>query len=179
MSSAGGFTLLELVLVLTIVGLIAAVAAPQLGSTDPAAADVAAAEVARALRFTRAEALRTGTPHGVRLQPDLERLQAFRLDTATTPPTVIYDVIDPLNKRPYTLDLATNSATARVDLTSTATTFSSTCVPGDLIAFDHNGVPRCTDPMTSRLTAATIALVHRRASRTITVTPYSGRVSAP
>ena len=54
-----GVTLPELLIVLTILGVAAAVAIPSLSSSNPQTLDLAAEEFANAMRFARSEALRT------------------------------------------------------------------------------------------------------------------------
>lgn len=58
---AGGFTLIELVAVLVLVGIVSAVAVPAIGRLTRASGATAAQQLARDLSFARARAMATGT----------------------------------------------------------------------------------------------------------------------
>jgi type II secretion system protein H len=64
-----GFTLLEIMIVAAILGIVALVAVPSFTSTSDGEAklDLAAGEVAAAIRFARSETMRTGTVHGAKV----------------------------------------------------------------------------------------------------------------
>ena len=90
-----GFTLLELTLVSAILGVIAVAALPNLASSDPSRLDLAALQVADAMRYARSEAIRTGVPHGFRQEISQKRIRVMRPDMADTPATLVYDVYHP------------------------------------------------------------------------------------
>ncbi len=72
--SARGFTLLELLIVLAIVGLIAALVAPRIGSGEGALFRAQVREAVAALNYARRSAIVQGRPVEARLQrgPDME-----------------------------------------------------------------------------------------------------------
>ena len=63
-----GYTLIELIITITIIAVIAAIAMPAFSSGSDRQLEAAAAEFAAAMRFARTEAMRTGEPHGFRQQ---------------------------------------------------------------------------------------------------------------
>ena len=94
-SRSHGVTLVELLVVVSILGVVALVAIPDFSSSNPQTLDLAAEEFANAMRFARSEAIRTGEPRGFRQPADTKRIRVFRPDTGTSPWTLNYDVYHP------------------------------------------------------------------------------------
>ena len=103
-----GVTLVELLVVITILGIVAVVAVPDFRSGEPQRLELAAEEFAGAMRFARSEAIRLGVPRGFRQQSSTKRIRVFRPDTGTSPWTLNYDVYHPLSKQIYDIDLDTH-----------------------------------------------------------------------
>ena len=171
-----GFTFLELLVVITIVGLIAMVAMPSSSSGDAATLDLATAEVADAIRFAREESRHTGFIHGVSIDLENNRVRVFRLDEAPDPNLLVFDVYQPISKQLYTIQLAA-SPYGGVELNRINVSKKGTCSNPENIAFDSSGVVRCVDPVATRLSQVSIELELGGLELTISIDEYTGRVS--
>lgn len=117
--AVNGFTLVEMLLTVTILGVIAAMVIPMLSSSDPQKLSVAAEETANTLRFALSEAKRTGgyvlvdgktTPGHLLLY--------YSTSSANLPPTADVSAInDPLTKRTLDLNPASNPFSQGATLT--------------------------------------------------------------
>lgn len=171
-----GYSLIELVIVVAVLTTIAALAVPVPSSVEHHKLDVAVSEVASALRFARSEASRTGQPHGVEQVAGTQRLRVFRLDTGAAPPTPVYDVIQPVSKQAYDVDLQSLSLGA-VDSLALSANFRATCTQAERILFDANGTPWCTDPDNVLLDDWELALTLGMHNRVVRTDGITGRVS--
>lgn len=174
--SAAGYSLTEILAVVLLLSIAAAVAIPNLSATDPSKLDLAAQELAEAMRFARAEAIRTGEPHGFRQQSSAKRIRVFRPDTSASPWTPIYDVLHPISKKLYDIELDDHRF-ARVDSLSHDRVYRATCNVADHVYFDANGVPRCLDPETVLLDTFEVELALGDHVRTLTLDRITGRVT--
>ena len=170
-------------IVVVILGIIAAVAVPNLSSTDHKKLDIAAAKIAEAIRFSRAESIRTAIPHGVILDKDSDTFKVYWLDSIKIIGIITwikkYDINHPLDKKNYALDFKTDKQVAGVDLLSYSIQYGSLPVNHDYIAFNSNG-----NPKTSILSAdymlkgtATITIAYAGKTRAISISPMTGRVT--
>ena len=174
-----GFTLLELAVVIIILGLVAVAAVPSFSSADDRKLELAATEVADAVRYARSEALRTGKLYGFRVQTGANRIQVFRADTGTTPPTPVYDVYHPVSKRLYDLDLGERPMLSGVTISSSAPVWRGTCNAPTFVLFAATGTAQCSDPTTVLLEQGTISLTLQGTLRDVVVDGVSGRVTTP
>jgi len=172
----GGFTLLELVVVVTVLALIATIAAPNLAPSDDKKLQVAAASMAAAMRFARNESIRTGKPHGFRQQNDPKRIRVVRLDETTTPFTLIYDVYNPIRKNLYDIDID-SAPTMAADVVTRSTEFRGTCNQHGRIYFDSNGTPWCADPNSVLLRDYSVDLYLGNNHRQVRLDGITGRVT--
>lgn len=100
-----GYTLAEMLSVVLILAISAAAVVPSLTQSDKSKVELAASEVAGALRFAREEARRRSAPTVVVLS-DIARVQVFELDVSDPlNPTLGPPLYHPLNKDAYDLDL--------------------------------------------------------------------------
>ena len=170
--SVFGFTLIEALMTMFVIGLIAAIVLPATNDNRINRVDAAAAEVAAAIRFARDESIRTGTPHGVRHQGGANRFRVFRLDGTGTP---VYDVYHPIVKQLWDLEFDASPHYAGISI-SRSVDWRGTCNVGGNIAFRSDGTPFCTDPITTLLDTGELTLEIAEDDRDVMVDGFTGRV---
>lgn len=176
-----GFTLIEMLLVVSILGLLAATALPMLVSASlPTQARAGAERVAAALRFARDESLRTALPHGLTFSSgaDADSLKVFVLDTSALPPTPLYTVLHPLSRQPYAETLGADSPfpAARVGALPVVTASGTS----SQLHFTPDGAPALLQGGTQlRLAGASVRIsINAGAhSQSVLVDTETGRVS--
>ncbi|MDI1298379.1 type II secretion system protein [Methylotenera sp.] len=109
-----GFSLLEMMIVVTILGVVATVTLPLLGSNDPQKLNVAAEETANTLRFALSEARRT---NGYVLIDGRTTSGRLRLYYSTSNGNLTSAIIDPLTKRATDLNVTNSAFSQGVTLT--------------------------------------------------------------
>jgi prepilin-type N-terminal cleavage/methylation domain-containing protein len=109
-----GFSLLEMMIVITILGIVATVAVPLLGSNDTQKLKVAAEETANTLRFALSEAKRTNDYVLI----DGKNLAGhLKLYYSTSNGNLVAAIADPLTKRPADLYVSNAAFSQNVVLT--------------------------------------------------------------
>src|SRR2546426_5307367 len=109
--SSRGFTLLETLVAVVLIGIVALATVPLLSSQNPTKLDVAAAEVGNALRFAIGEAERTGGY--VWMDGSVSgHLQVFQVVS----PTGLVALSDPLTKRALDLDTSGPAFSGQVSM---------------------------------------------------------------
>jgi len=171
-----GYTLVELVITVTIIGVVAAIAVPGFSSSSEKQLQLAAEEFAAAMRFARTESIRTGEPHGFRQQSSAKRIRVFRLDQSTSPATRIYDVYHPIDKQLYDLELDLHPLAAADTLTRSPNYYGTCNITGN-VYFDANGTARCVDPDTVLLEKFELRFDLGTQQRTVSVDGITGRVT--
>ncbi len=170
-----GFSLVELLIVISILGVVASVAVPDISTSNVSRLELAATEIADAMRFARSESMK-GSPRAFRQLSDQQRIRVYRPDISTSPWGEIYDVYHPLSKQIYDIKL-TSHAFASVDNTSHNRVYRGTCNTSNQIYFDINGTPWCTDPETVLLDQFDVTLTSGSNTRIVTLHGITGRVT--
>jgi prepilin-type N-terminal cleavage/methylation domain-containing protein len=159
-----GFTMVELVLVITILGILAWVAFPKFETYYEIKLDAAARRVAADLRYAQNRSIGTRTVHGVLFEPSLGRFTVF----APTPATPATDPAD--RAKPLRVDFASNGEFRGVALASAS--FGTTTG----VKFDFFGVP--LDTAGAELaTPGRVVLSYQGHVDTVEVSPNTGKVT--
>lgn len=171
----GGYSLLELTLVVLILGIMAAAVIPSFFSNSIEKLDAAAEIQAEAIRYAHSEAIRRGKPMGFRQQNGQKRIRVYSLDTGTAPWTVVYDVYHPVSKKIWDIRLDEHPFAA-ADTVTANRVWRGSCNTFSNVYFDGNGIARCADPETVPLERYDIVLTLGDQTRTISLNGYSGKV---
>lgn len=171
-----GYTLIEILIVVVLLGVAASVAVPDISTTNVNRLDLAATEIADAMRFARNESMFQGSPRAFNQQSSIQRIRVFRPDTAASPWAPVYDVYHPLSKQRYDIDI-NNHSFATADSISHSTVYRGSCNTPEQVYFDVNGTPWCTDPETVLLDQFVVTLIAGPHSRSVTLHGITGRVT--
>jgi prepilin-type N-terminal cleavage/methylation domain-containing protein len=157
----GGFTLLELLVVVLVLAVIAVVAAPRI-STDPALVSTQAAQLAGDIRYVQSLAMTQAQKYRINLSAG-----GYTFTLADAGGTAV--------AHPFT------GSTAQINWNSGVTvTLPPTNLPNNLVAFDSRGIPY-TDGLATTALASTATIVLTKGSDTqqITIVPQTGKVTPP
>jgi len=171
-----GYTLTELVIVVTILALIAAIAVPAARSGPDEKLELAAAEFAAAIRFARSESIRTGEPHGFRFLTNQYRIRVFTADTSANPWTWLWDVYHPVDKDLYDYTFPANLAGAATPVVH-APVYRGTCDKVGVVYFDASGTPWCLEPETVLLESYRLDFNTNTGSAAVVLDGITGRVT--
>jgi type II secretion system protein H len=163
MRASKGFTLIELVVVMVIIGITAWLAYPKLSALNDIKLDAAARRVAADLRYAQNQSIGKRSVHGILFEPSAGRYTVFSPTTATA-------VTDPANRaRPLRVDFVSGGEFQGVAIASAAFGTSRG------VTFDFFGVPRDTAGVELATTGRVILTYQGRAD-TVDVTPATGKV---
>jgi type II secretory pathway pseudopilin PulG len=168
--TSGGFTLIEILGVVIILGVMAAVILPQLGSTRDQNSIAAAREVMADLLYAQSRSISLQQMHYVQFNASSGNYQVM---TSVSPAVIISN---PVSGQPYTVAFGSSSATGLATMNLTSASFDGQSV----IAFDSMGVPYSYNTTTSTaaaLVSGTIVVSSGTASSTITIAPFSGQLT--
>lgn len=171
-----GYTLLEMMIVVGLLAIVAAIAVPSITTAEHHKLALAGSEVADAIRFAREESRRTGVIHGVSADVSTDQVRVFRLDEGPNPNLKIFDVYQPVSKQLYSVDLGQGSHRG-ITLDAVNGQMVGACNDPGNIAFDSSGVVRCTEPTATRMVDANIDLALDGLLLKVMIDSFSGRVS--
>jgi type II secretory pathway pseudopilin PulG len=156
--------MVELVLVITILGILAWIAYPKFATYYEIKLDAAARRVAADLRFAQNQSIGSRLTHGVLFEPALGRYTVF----APTPATPLLDPAD--RARPLRVDFGSKTEFQGVTLESAAFAAATG------VKFDFFGVP--LDTAGVELAApGRVVLSYQGHADTVEVSPNTGKVS--
>ncbi|MDH4072171.1 MAG: GspH/FimT family pseudopilin [Gammaproteobacteria bacterium] len=172
----GGYTLLELVVVVSILALLAVVTLPGTRPSASETLDLAASRVAQAIRFARMEAIRTGNPVYVEINRNTDRLLVAQANLAGATVAAGATLRDPVNKQPLDIILSADPVTAGVDVTNDPFNYATGGRQASVV-FDARGLPFSKAGGNYRLmSGGDIALSSAGRQRTVYVDRITGRV---
>ena len=159
-----GFSLTELIVIISILGILSWLAYPKMAAMDEIKLDAAARRLAADLRYAQSLAMSRRVIHGVLFDPALEKYTVF----APVPATPITDPAD----RARTLSVDYTSRTEFRGVLVQTATFGTT--PG--VTFDYFGVPRDTSGV-DLSSAGSVVLSYMGMNDTVFVAPQTGMVT--
>ncbi len=171
-----GYTLVELVITVSVIAIIAAIAVPAFSPESDKELDQAAAEFAAAMRYARAESIRTGEPHGFRFLTNQYRIRVFTADTQVNPWTWVWDVYHPVTKQLYDYTFPADLAGINPPVTHSPA-FRGSCSRQGVIYFDANGTAWCLEPETVLLDSYQLDLVTDTRQVSVRLDGITGRVT--
>lgn len=175
-----GFSLVELLVVVAILGITAALVVPVISTSEDRKLDLAAEEIAQAIRFARSESLRTNEAHGVNINQTTQRVVVYKANLATTPVSIGTILYHPVSKQLFDYDVDTAPMTNDVYISNTLDPFLYGTTRRQLLLFSDSGTPIWIDNTTGTtdlLDDGTIQLSYRGSNRFVEVAPITGRVS--
>jgi prepilin-type N-terminal cleavage/methylation domain-containing protein len=176
-----GFSLLEISVVVLILGIMAIVVIPDSAPSSQQKLDLAANQIAQALRFAQNEALRTGQHHGATISQVTQTITVIKWDLTTDPVSTELVPYHPVNKQSFVFDADTMSLAPGVSIINSSDIFNYTTVGRRRsLIFDPRGVPvwvQGSDDSIHRLLDGVVQLSDGRDQRAVAVAPLTGRVT--
>ena len=161
--SARGFTITELIVILSILGILSWLAYPKMAAMDEIKVDVAARRLAADLRYAQSLAMSKRVIHGILFEPGLARYTVFAPNTGSP-------IVDPAD-RAKSLRMDYTSRTEFRGVLIQSATFGTT--PG--VTFDYFGVPRDTAGV-DLTSSGLVVLTYQGVIDTVIVAPQTGMV---
>jgi prepilin-type N-terminal cleavage/methylation domain-containing protein len=167
--SAAAFTLIEILAVVTILGIASAIIVPQIATRDDLQAAAAARAVMADLIYAQNRAITMQTPHYVQFVTNGYTICAKASDGTIKP------IKNPVTQQDYTVTFGAGNL---ADLTLGAVTFDNN---KGTLAYDELGIPNVTDspglPCARMNANGSIAVTCGTFTMTIAVESYTGELS--
>jgi len=142
----GGYTVMELLLIVVIIGILASTAIPVMSQSVEARQGASRDEVIRILEFARGRAIASGVPVGVQVDSATARLHLVTLNQAGA----VIDIIDPIDGEIKLADLTRDYAGVAIN-----SFVNGNGTSGDgTVWFDYRAVPHTRDNISGGFTAA-------------------------
>jgi prepilin-type N-terminal cleavage/methylation domain-containing protein len=169
------FTLVEILVVITILGIAAAVIVPELGTRGDLKAAAAARMVMADLIYAQNRAIATQTRHYVKFDTT-STPQSYRIVTSITP---LVDIQQPVTKASsYLANFGAGGTSGLTECSLGTVSFEGQTT----VVFDELGVPYAYDPVANTTTAltttggSTVQVKSGKFTLTVTVEPYTGEI---
>lgn len=175
-----GFTLIEILVVLVILGIASAVIVPQIGRRDDLTASAATRMIMADLIYAQNKAIAMQCKYCVVFDTTNKNYQLYQLANGSTTLTAI---THPITKQTYVVQFkATGATPAKPTKGFENVTLTSASMDGKLmLAFDELGTPYSGDPATpgtlTALAAGAVQITAGNYSMTVNVEPYTGELS--
>jgi type II secretion system protein H len=167
--SRSGFTLVEILMVVVILGIVAAVIVPQLGARDDLKASAGARMLIADLSYAQSRAIATQRKQYVQFTG-----QQYFILSRTSDNAALTQIAHPVNPGNYVISFDSGPLSGVRVIESTFGTSS-------MVAFDELGSPMQYDSQTNTSTALTSPGIIRIQSgeqiMTITIEPYTGEMT--
>lgn len=176
-----GFSLLELSIVVLILGIMALVVIPDSAPGNQQKLDLAANQIAQALRFAHSEALRTGEHYGATISQVTQTITIKKWNITTTSASTELIPYHPVDKQSFVFDADTMSLAPGVSIINSSDIFKYVTIGRRRsLIFDPQGIPvwvMSSGSVVHRLEEGIVELGDGQNQRNVVVAPLTGRVT--